>query len=158
MKLGIIWDMDICESSTRNVPIGIRWMIIACSVALFAAAWVFLTSNIPWEDDYDAILKYLVFPPCERWRHLLDLHNEHRIATTRLIVEAVAAICGQVNFRACMLIGNGFMLLLAAIWYWRFRKIGHEWTGLAVFTLSLSLLHWANQLNALCSNQNVLSV
>ena len=158
MKLGIIWDMDICESSTRNVPIGIRWMIIACSVALFAAAWVFLTSNIPWEDDYDAILKYLVFPPCERWRHLLDLHNEHRIATTRLIVEAVAAICGQVNFRACMLIGNGFMLLLAAIWYWRFRKIGHEWTGLAVFTLSLSLLHWANQLNALCSNQNILAV
>ena len=144
--------------STGRVSTIIRWTILGIAVLLFAAAWLFLTVNIPWEDDYDAILKYLVFPPGERWRHLLDLHNEHRIATTRMIVEAIAAICGQFNFRACMLVGNGFMLLLAMVWYGRFRRIGHEWAGLAVFTLALSLLHWANQLNALCTNQNILAV
>ena len=150
--------MFFYKDSTHSVPVGIRWLVIAGFVTLFAAAWMFLTSNIPWEDDYDAILKYLVLPPNERWKHLLDLHNEHRIATTRLIVESIFAICGQINFRVCMLIGNGFMLLLAAIWYRKFRKIGHEWAGLAIFTLSLSLLHWANQLNALCANQNILAV
>ena len=143
---------------TGRVPTVIRWAILCISVLLFAASWMFLTSNIPWEDDYDAILKYLVLPPGDRWRHLLDLHNEHRIATTRLIVEAIAAICGQFNFRICMLVGNCFMLLLAIVWYGRFRRIGHEWAGLAVFALSLSLLHWANQLNALCANQNILAV
>ena len=146
------------ENQISNFPVKVRWIVLGSIVALFAAAWLFLTVNIPWEDDYDAILKYLVFPAGERWRHLLDLHNEHRIATTRLIVEAVTAICGQCNFRICMLVGNGFMLLLAMVWYGRFRRIGHEWTGLAIFVLSLSLLHWANQLNALCANQNILAV
>ena len=139
-------------------PIWARLSILIGAVVFFVAAWAFLTANIPWEDDFDAILGFLSWPPCERWRHLLDLHNEHRILTTRLIVEAVVQFCGKMDFRICMLVGNLFMLILATIWFRMFRKLGYEWIGLAFFVLNLSLVHWANQLNALCANQNILAV
>ncbi len=143
------------NSSAANVPWPVRWLVISGAIALFIAAFFLFTANVPWADDYDAILKYAAIPDGERWKHVLDLHNEHRIATTRLVAELLQALTGHVNLQACTAIGNVFMIILATIWYRKFKSIGHEWTGLAMFAALLSLVHWSNQLNALCSNSNV---
>lgn len=136
----------------------LRWLVICVSLALFVCAWYFCAPEVPVEDDYDAILNYLVHPASERWRHILDLHNEHRIGTTRLIAEAVTWLNGSFNFRGCILVGNIIMVALAFLWYKKFRDLNQDIAGLVIFILSLSLLHWANQLSALCSVQNILAV
>ena len=40
------------ENQIGNVPVKVRWAVLGSIVALFVAAWLFLTVNIPWEDDY----------------------------------------------------------------------------------------------------------
>lgn len=135
-----------------------RWLAMFFVLALFFSAWHFCAASVPFEDDYDAILAYLSHPGAERWRHLLDLHNEHRIGTTRIIAELIVFIKGSFDFRICIFIGNLFMVALATLWYRKFRYLGQTAAGIMVFTLSLSLVHWANQFSALCSIQNILAV
>ena len=70
----------------------------------------FFSVDAPFSDDYDAILAYLVNPFPGRLLHLADFHNEHRIATARIVFESVYWIFGRINFRACMVVGAAFLL------------------------------------------------
>ena len=57
-------------------------------IALLFLAIVALAVNVPYWDDYGAIVRYLGWPFGERMQHLFDFHNEHRIVTVRLFLEA----------------------------------------------------------------------
>lgn len=73
--------------------------------------------NIPWYDDYDAILGYLI-----KWQDLsikdkiaalFQQHNEHRILPSRLVFIAYYYLTGKINFTGIIYIGN---LQLIVIW------------------------------------------
>lgn len=136
----------------------LRAALLGGALALFVAAWYWCAPAVPVDDDYDAILRYLVYPAPERWRHILDLHNEHRIGTVRVLAEGLTALLGRFDFRVFIALGNVFMVALAALWYVRFARLRAVHAGAVVVLALLSLLHWANQFNALCAVQNVLAV
>ena len=73
-------------------------IIVGCIVAipallLFAALGV-LAVNVPYWDDYGAIVRYMGWPFGDRMQHLFDFHNEHRIVTVRLFLDAMVALTG----------------------------------------------------------------
>ena len=86
-------------SLTTRILLALPFLIIGAGLASMSA-------NVPFGDDYDAILNYLNHPWPERLAHLADFHNEHRIVATRLVSELVYRACGQVDFRVIMWIGN----------------------------------------------------
>lgn len=135
-------------------------ILLVCPVVILGGCWLFLTVNVPYWDDYAAFIKYFSEPWPGRWRHLLDLHNEHRIVTTRLIADVLVALNGGVfNFRAMMAVGNSIQLAYAIGWLLAFRKSTYGvWSGIPVFWLLTSFLHYENTCWALTSVQNVIVV
>ncbi|MBR1589333.1 MAG: hypothetical protein IJ658_13550 [Kiritimatiellae bacterium] len=85
----------------------------------------FFSVDAPLSDDYDAVLAYLVKPFPERLLHLADFHNEHRIATARIVFESVYWIFGRINFRACMAVGATFLLGYGLLFHVVFRDAGN---------------------------------
>src|ERR1039458_9187098 len=68
------------------------------------------TLNIPWEDDYDAILSFLCNTKKTNGFDNLSLYlsqqNEHRILSSTIIFSLYDHIFGTINFRGLILIGN----------------------------------------------------
>ncbi len=85
----------------------VAWVsVIALPALMLLGAIIALAVNVPYWDDYDAIVRYLGWPFAERMQHLFDFHNEHRIVTVRLFLESMVAVTGKVNFKACMILGS----------------------------------------------------
>ena len=145
------------KSCTRNFMLAI---LVACPVVILGGCWLFLTVNVPYWDDYAAFIKYFAEPWPDRWTHLFDFHNEHRIVTTRLIADVLVVLNGGVfNFRAMMAVGNSIQLAYAIGWLLAFRKSPYGvWAGIPVFWLLTSFLHYENTCWALTSVQNVIVV
>ena len=61
------------------------WLWFAVPTLAMIGCWTFLTVNVPYWDDYSALLQYLVKWP----KRLFDFHNEHRIVFTRLVANAI---------------------------------------------------------------------
>ena len=135
-------------------------VLIACPILILAGCWIYLTVNVPYWDDYAAFVKYFAEPWPDRWSHLFDLHNEHRIVATRLVADALVALNGGVfDFRAMMAIGNLIQLAYAIGWLMVFRKGQYGlWAGIPVFWLLTSFLHYENTCWALTSLQNVIVI
>ena len=136
------------------------FFLMASPVLIFLGCWLLLTVNVPYWDDYAALVKYLAAPWPDRWHHLLEFHNEHRIVTTRLVADALVALNGGIfNFRAMMAVGNLIQLAYAVAWVCVFRKsrLGIA-ASLPVLWLLLSFIHYENSCWALCSVQNVVVV
>ena len=135
-------------------------VLLSCPVLLMAGCWLFLTVNVPYWDDYRAFIQYFSEPWPTRWAHLFDFHNEHRIVTTRLIADALAAINGgSFNFKTMMAAGNLIQLTYACAWVYLFRKSRYGIVaGIPVLWLLTSFIHYENSCWALCSVQNVIVV
>ena len=135
-------------------------VLLSCPVLLMAGCWLFLTVNVPYWDDYRAFIQYFSEPWPTRWAHLFDFHNEHRIVTTRLIADALAAINGgSFNFKTMMAVGNLIQLTYACAWVYLFRKSRYGIVaGIPVLWLLTSFIHYENSCWALCSVQNVIVV
>ena len=133
---------------------------MANPVLIFVGCWFFLTVNVPYWDDYGAFIKYFSEPWPDRWQHLFDFHNEHRIVTTRLIADALVAINGGTfNLKAMMAVGNRIQLAYACAWLILFRKSRFGIVaGIPVLWLLTSFIHYENSCWALCSVQNVIVV
>ena len=124
---------------------GLFWAFIFLPVIMLMGTLVALAVNVPYWDDYGAIVKYMGWPFAERMRHLFDFHNEHRIVTVRLLLEAMAAITGKVNFKGCMLFGTAQLLVVFACFaHTFFRQFGR---GLGLAALSLASWHLFSMLN-----------
>ena len=127
---------------------------------VFVGCWMCLTVNVPYWDDYDVFIRYLSEPWPDRWEHLFDFHNEHRIVTTRLIADAIVALNGGTfNFRAMMGVGNAIQLAYAFMWIWAFKKSRYGiMAALPAFWLLTAFIHYENTCWALCAVQNVIVV
>lgn len=125
-------------------------------VILFLVAVVLIGVNVPYWDDYDVFLRYLVIPPSERVLQIFNFHNEHRIFTTRVVGEIVYLENGAMNFKYVMYVGNAILLLLLGLFVSRFRGI--EKRGWLFFMpclwLFLDLLNHQNMFWALTSVQS----
>lgn len=135
-------------------------VLLSCPVLLMAGCWLFLTVNVPYWDDYRAFIQYFSEPWPTRWAHLFDFHNEHRIVTTRLIADALAALNGsRFNFKTMMAVGNLIQLTYAYAWLFLFRKSRFGIiAGIPALWLLTSFIHYENSCWALCSVQNVIVV
>ncbi len=73
-------------------------------------------TNMPREDDYDAILVFLTKYKYADFQGRLSLlftqHNEHRIVPSRIVYAIYYSITGQINFRHLILLNAGILTLL----------------------------------------------
>ena len=117
-----------------------------------------LAVNVPYWDDYGAIVRYMGWPFGDRMQHLFDFHNEHRIVTVRLFLEAMVALTGKVNFKTCMIFGTAQLLVVLACFAWfHLRHFGWRigWTLLAAASWHLfSMLNFDNAFWALTALEN----
>lgn len=131
---------------------------IVTPIALLFLALGALAVNVPYWDDYGAIVRYLGWPFGERMQHLFDFHNEHRIVTVRLFLEAMVALTGKVNFKACMLLGSAQLLVvLACFARFHLKHFGGRlgWLLLAAASWHLfSMLNFDNAFWALTALEN----
>lgn len=132
-------------------------IILLPAVLLFVALGV-LAVNVPYWDDYGAIVRYMGWPFADRLQHLFDFHNEHRIVTVRLFLEAMVALSGKVNFKACMMFGTAQLLVIIACFAWfQIRQFGRR-LGFALFVAAswhlFSMLNFDNAFWALTALEN----
>lgn len=130
------------------------FLLTAVLILLFLFSISTLVCNVPFWDDYDAILHYLSRPFSDRMRSIFDFHNEHRIVFPRLVFETVYAICGKFDFRVCILIGDIILLVYVFALGKNINK-GLPWRYFIPFiALLLSLANYENTLWALTSIQS----
>ena len=132
--------------------------VIVLSAVLLFAALAILAVNVPYWDDYGAIVRYMGWPFAERMQHLFDFHNEHRIFTVRLFLEAMVAFTGKVNFKACMMVGTAQLLVILACFAWfQIRQFGGRF-GVALLAAAswhlFSMLNFDNAFWALTALEN----
>ena len=131
---------------------------ILMPVAMLFLALGALAVNVPYWDDYGAIVRYMGWPFGERMQHLFDFHNEHRIVTVRLFLEVMVALTGKVNFKACMLWGSAQLLIVLACFAWFHMKyfggrLGYMLLAVASWHL-FSMLNFDNAFWALTALEN----
>ncbi len=99
--------------------------------------------NIPWSDDYDSTLGFLlnfkVASFGEKLRLLFSQHNEHRIFFSRIICLTYHAMFGPVNFRALTFIGNTQLLLTFFISVYFIKKCLPKYWSIVAFVWGLCL-------------------
>jgi hypothetical protein len=99
-------------------------------VAPIAAFYTLLSQvsvNVPFLDDYDTILGFLVAKSDPQatgsgWQDLVAPHLEHRLALLRAVALALASLKGAVDFRTLAWLGNLGVLALALLLLAVFRK------------------------------------
>ena len=117
-----------------------------------------IPSNIPFWDDYNAIIQYVILPFPRRMQHLFSLHNQHRIVTVRLFLESMMFICGRVSFKMCMFVGSMQLFVILACFCMIFLKQFEKCVGMILVFAScwliFSLQNFENAFWALTALQN----
>lgn len=135
------------------------WLYLGYAVPVVALVGVmtFLTVNVPYWDDFGAIIGYFAHPMPERLLHLPDFNNEHRIVTARLIFEAIYQTLGHFDFRICMAVGATFLLGYAMLFARIFRRSSARGPLLFLpcFWLLVSFIHYENLCWAMCAVSNI---
>lgn len=96
--------------------------LVLCAVALHFYTIAATSVDVPFLDDWDALLGFQVYwleakGVAAHLRLLFDPHNEHLLAVPRVLVLGVHALTGRVDFTWLNLLGNTLALLaLAALW------------------------------------------
>ena len=90
---------------------------------------IYFSENIPFMDDYDAILKFMVdFTGEESFLKKILLvfaqHNDHRLVFLHLVVLAQYYLIGVINFQHLLILGNlSVIAILFILWKtFGFRK------------------------------------
>jgi hypothetical protein len=142
-------------SSFRRLSTFVLWAALIIPFLLFIHAVERFGINVPYLDDYDAFLAYFLKPMSERINVLGACHNEHRILFVRLIAEGIYAVKGTLDFRWIIFIGNGFFLLLTALFLKELKK--HSvffWWSIPFSWAFLSILLFQNMLWAITAVQS----
>jgi hypothetical protein len=144
----------------RSFP-GIKYLFIFSPAIIYFFIVSKYALNLPSQDDYDAILGFLIkYDTAHGWEKLFLLfsqHNEHRILSSRLLYILYDRIFGSINFRSIIFIGNAQLLLLFIITIGFIKKsLPHYWV-IASFITGLCLFDpngWENADFAMGSMQN----
>lgn len=99
--------------------------------------------NIPYNDDWDAILGFL-----NSWKHadqklplLFAQHNEHRILSSKIIYTSYFAVFNHINILSIIYIANMQLLVIAAVLAYFVKKVLNIplFGSLMLFIISLCL-------------------
>lgn len=104
--------------------------------------------NIPYMDDYDAILMFLCDFKQANFMHKIALlfsqHNEHRILFSRIVYVIYYMLTGTINFRTIIFIDNILLLGIYATMILFFRKCLPKYWQIAGFVLGWGLFDMNN--------------
>ncbi|QJW88693.1 hypothetical protein HNV11_04525 [Spirosoma taeanense] len=119
--------------TTRRQTTGQSWLnrigpvLLAIPLVGFTAFLLAYAVNVPWMDDIDAFLNFIVgytdaqtFSDKLSW--LLRPNNEHRILIAKLITLGMYNLTGEVNFRGLILLAFVFLLGILYLFYHVFRS------------------------------------
>lgn len=119
------------------------WIVIAFIVCRYYYIITKYSMDIPLQDDYDAILRYMIDTVNtdtlkEKWNLLMQPFFEHRLVFTRLITHIQHLIFGSIHFNYLILIGNIFFGL-SLIGFYRLIPIERRslWHYLPVIAFTL---------------------
>jgi hypothetical protein len=129
-------------------------------IGIFFIFFHFFMVNIPINDDYQAILKFI--NDCittedyfEKIKIIFSQHNEHRIVFTNLCSILCYKLAGNINFSYIALIGNISLLFTTFFYYKKFNEIGKNTIlFLPVVILLFNFSHWENMTFAMASTAN----
>ena len=117
--------------------------------------------NIPSQDDYDAILNFLLRHQqahgIDKFLLLFAQHGEHRILSSRIVYVTYNSIFGGVNFRNLIFIGNIQLLLTFMMLVVFIKRCLPKYWMIASFVAGLSLFdlnNWENADFAMAAMQN----
>jgi hypothetical protein len=115
------------RSATKQ-PSGLVKLLVVLPVVCYSLLILSYTVNIPWMDDIDAFLSFLLgyvdaSTAGERIDWLLRPNNEHRILTAKLITLAMYALTGTINFKWLIISAFIFLLGLLFLFHRLFRSI-----------------------------------
>jgi hypothetical protein len=113
--------------TTRQTS-GLVTLLVALPVVCYSLLILNYTVNVPWMDDIDAFLSFLLgyidaSSVGEKIDWLLRPNNEHRILTAKLITLAIYALTGTINFKGLIISAFLFLLGLLFLFYRLFRTI-----------------------------------
>jgi len=106
--------------------------------------------NLPFQDDWDAILKYLNSwgNSAEKIKLLFSQHNEHRILSSRLTYIIYYNIFNKIDLQNIIIIGNIQLILITAILsFFCFKSLGKYWS-IAVIIINLCVFDPSNYENS----------
>lgn len=138
---------------------GIGYFIALIPTTIFFVTVARHTPNIPYGDDYDAILVTLLrFQQATGWREIILLitarHNEHCIALCRIAAILDYLVFGKVNFVRLALYGDFFLVGIALV---MIRAAGVWRQAMAwppVFLTLFGLRHYESEFWAMAALSN----
>ncbi len=108
--------------------------------------------NIPYKDDYDAILGWLVDYKASDFGGRLKLlflqHNEHRLLASRLVYATYYTLFGDVNIRSFIFLANIQLIGILAIGMVFIKRFVGGFWAVPAFVLALCLFDVNNFENA----------
>jgi len=144
------------------------WLGTSCACALYFFYLYRFAVDLPFWDDYDAILGALsTLRDSHDWQqYLFHPHNEHVIFWVRLLAWVQLAVTGEVDFRQLILLGNLFVPGILLIWYQVVKQslltqapangLEVNWTFICAvcMLLLLSITYWESSLWAMAALSN----
>ena len=95
--------------------------LVCLAILIYVGSIYRFSYNMPYGDDYDAVLGFLSqYLAADSWQRLILLfsqHNEHRVLLTHLFEVVDWQLFGQVNFTHLIWLGNlGWFLVIYTMW------------------------------------------
>ena len=114
MRMEYQWDFS---PLVRRLFLSLIWLAALIYIGSIAR----FTYNMPYGDDYDAVLGFLnQYWAADSWQRFILLfsqHNEHRVLLTHLFEVVDWQLFGQVNFTHLIWLGNlGWFLVIYTMW------------------------------------------
>lgn len=137
------------------------WMDYLVNIWVFIPAILYFSTlsdyalNIPYIDDYDAILEFLNnFSQAsfgQKMALIFSWHNEHKIVGARLIIALQYALTGSADFAMLKYIGS--MQLVVSFWVLTtfLRPMFGKLWGIPAIILGFCIFDFSNYFNAMCT-------
>lgn len=138
------------------------WLLVLVPIGIFLRYVNVYALNLPRQDDYDAILDFLINyeragDGATKLSLLMAQHNEHRIFTSRLMFVLYHKLFGEFNFRHIIFLNATVLIgLFGTLAHFIRRALPSKWHA-AVLGLSLCLFglnHFENMDFAMAGMQN----
>jgi hypothetical protein len=153
---------DMRKLNFRSVKWRQCFYVLLCLIPIvvfFGMIWKYAL-NIPFWDDYDAVLLFLVKYSdtstfFEKFKLVFSQHNEHRIVFNRLVTLGQFYLNGTVDFRHLIFIGNIGLIGVLGVLYHSLKVKKHK----LLFLVPIAFLlfqpqYWENINWAMASLQN----
>ena len=127
------------------------YTLIGIPIILYLGYIIKYAVNVPRQDDYDAILGFLIqykqTPGDDKLALLFGQHNEHRIFSSRLVYALYYQLTGSINFRHLIFIDAVWLVGLFLVMAGFIRRIVPQQWPIGVLVLSMCLFDLNNYEN-----------